>query len=63
MLAAAGHVCIGGTAGGITCIPQASLQRGSAEGAFELRDAGGVGRLLTSLFARWAGLLPGSSLL
>jgi hypothetical protein len=57
MVAAAGHVCIGGAAGGVTCIPQASLRRGSVEGAFELRDAGGVGRLLTSLFARWASFL------
>lgn len=54
LLAAAGHLCIGGAAGGITCVPLPSLRRGSAEGALELRDAGGVGRLLTSLFARCA---------
>ena len=54
MLAAAGHLCLGGAAGGIACIPLAALHRGSAEGAFELRDAGGMGRRLTSLFGRYA---------
>lgn len=58
MLAAAGHLCIGGAAGGIACVPVPSLRRGSAEGAFELRDAGGMGRLLTSLFARWGHRWP-----
>ncbi|EIE23821.1 hypothetical protein COCSUDRAFT_83696 [Coccomyxa subellipsoidea C-169] len=40
--------------GSVLCIPQASLCAGTTEGASELKDAGGVGRLLTSLFARQA---------
>jgi hypothetical protein len=53
MLVMGEHLCLGCSGGSILCIPRASLQRGTAEGALELRDAGGMGRLLTSFFARW----------
>ena len=59
LLAAGGFLAISGQGGGITCVPRASLERGGQDGAFELRDAGGVGRLITSLFSRWADLLHG----
>ena len=52
MLVVDGLMCIGGQSGAISCFPQASLELGSLEGAFELRETGGVGRLLTSFFAR-----------
>lgn len=40
--------------GSVLCIPQASLHAGTFEGGSELKDAGGVGRMLTSLFARYS---------
>lgn len=49
-----GVLCMGCQNGSVLCIPQASLRARTAEGACELKDAGGVGQLLTSFFARWA---------
>ncbi len=52
MLAADGLLCVAGQSGSIICIPLASLAAGGADGAFELRAAGSVGRLLAGFFAR-----------
>ncbi|BDA47676.1 probable nuclear pore complex protein Nup160 at C-terminar half [Coccomyxa sp. Obi] len=49
-----GVLCMGCENGSVLCIPQASLRAGTPEGAYELKDAGGVGRLLSSFFGRQA---------
>lgn len=58
LVALEGVLCMGCQNGSVLCIPQASLRAGTTEGASELKDAGGVGRLLTSLFARWGSIAP-----
>ena len=53
LLLVGSHICIGTQSGTVLAVPKASAQRGSADFAVELKPpAGGVGRLLTSLFAR-----------
>ena len=46
------HICIGTQSGAVLGVPKASAQRGSADFTVELKPPAGVGRLLTSLFAR-----------
>ncbi len=52
LLLVGSHICIGTQSGTVLAVPKASAQRGSADFAVELKPPGGVGRLLTSLFAR-----------
>ena len=52
LASAASHICIGTQSGTILGIPKASAQRGNADFAVELKPPAGVGRLLSSLFAR-----------
>ena len=52
LLLVGSHICIGTQSGAVLGVPKASAQRGGADFAVELKPPGGVGRLLTSLFAR-----------
>ena len=46
------HICIGTQSGTVLAMPQASAERGSTDFAVDLKPAAGMGRLLTSFFAR-----------
>ena len=52
MLLAGKHICIGTQSGAVLAMPRASAQRGSTDFAVDLKPAAGMGRLLTSFFAR-----------
>ncbi len=52
LVSAASHICIGFQSGTILGIPKASAERGTADFAIELKPPAGMGRLLSSLFAR-----------
>ena len=52
MLLVGKHICIGTQSGTVLAMPQASAQRGSTDFAVDLKPTAGMGRLLTSFFAR-----------
>ena len=58
LLMVGSHICIGTQSGTVLGVPKASAQRGSADFAVELKPPAGVGRLLTSLFARCRSSCP-----
>ncbi len=57
LLSVGSHICIGTQSGTVLGVPMTSAQRGNADFAVELKLPAGVGRLLTSLFARYCSCL------
>ena len=62
LLLVGAHICIGTQSGTVLAVPKGSAQRSSADFAVELKPPAGVGRLLTSLFARYSFLAHGPHL-
>ena len=58
MLLVGPHICIGTQSGTVLAMPQASAQRGSTDFAVDLKPTAGIGRLLTSFFARCCPCIP-----